>query len=1319
MKKMQCVSCLMVLVIWTAGGQCFLSENFEKETPRIKMRADIQPGKKGNALFIEKENDFAEISIGNNFPLREGTIDFWVKLTKPLDKKDPDSNILSVVGTPDYWNRYQLTLSPRRKSILFNLVPGRYAVPNQWAADFIVYASIADWKTGEWHRITATWENLNSGKKDAQVILYVDGKMKKSRIGNLTVTKLGKTMILGKDRIVRIPGYPMAIDSLVVTESALSAEEIASGKPLAMKTKLPEAAKPITVKRFDKQESFISMKKTNLAPVLDGRIVTEDKGWWSAVYTRGLIDSESGEMLFSKAVFRIMYDDENLYVSLWGVFPGQAPKDKSKYLDNHSVNLLLKHNDDLYEFGVCANGIQKTTINGSAKQSNWKSALTIHDSGEVGGTALTFSKSVWQIEMQIPLKQFGLKAHPAHELWKMNFLVNYPEGIKNRKLSWAMITDKANPVSGNIKFADGDLPHYIDCDVAEIGNGNINVEVKRNHAPKAALWYIKTSLLQSEKKEPYFAHSFPLTFAVNKGKMIKYNYPISFKKSGKLLFTYSIKDIISGKTLFQRACNYLSRISLKIDPVVLYSRDLLRVNIDLSAFTPLKEGTNCNIKLVNKNAKGVLETDLKVDLKSGKGYSDLDIAKIDPASYRLQIKVADKSKVIGEIEKNVTIHPKPKWWKNDLGKNTKLYDIWTPLQVKKNTVSIWNRDYTFSKLPFPSAIKAAGSQLLSGPIGLKVIEANGRVSWKKGKMKIQRISELEAIITCEALSKKIILEGKSTVEFDGFTRIDWTLKPVSADVELRKVELVIPFKTDNMLYMKGLGVEDWRSDNYGVYSAALYPTTPDPKYGSTLDVHEKWKFSTKGWIWPDKFCHELWIGNDESGVSFMFDSPVNWKTKKYIQTRRNGNALELVFTILDQKFKLKEPLKYSMAIQATPVKPLPKDPKRWRFCYRGGDYAKGAEDLALAVQYRTMRGPGWPKFTKRGKKILDNWAKGGVKLTSPFYSNITTLEMPECQIFKREWEIIPKISWSFGWRHGSGGTGVMVSLNGNYGDFYVHAANQLIDQGAKGIYIDSAGVIATTNEYSGSGYVDSNGKRQPTIGLFKTREVYKRLFNLFKQRVPDSLIWVHCTPITALASFTDATTEGEEWTDFKRKEKWKFDIGYLTPDFFRIGYMPFGYRGVPFCFYPGLPRGYPKHAKQEDMLPISLAHNVFPLNYGYPLIKKTWELMNGWYTSSKWIPYWKNSHMIKSFASRVKVSVYAKKKEHKYLLLFANTLDKEQYGKATINLKEFGMTSKNAVLRAVVPGEKEAGKVVRITNGKFRVDLPKLRCGFFLLERKK
>jgi len=684
----------------------------------------------------------------------------------------------------------------------------------------------------------------------------------------------------------------------------------------------------------------------------------------------------------------------------------------------------------------------------------------------------------------------------------------------------------------------------------------------------------------------------------------------------------------------------------------------------------------------------------------------LDITHFPPGKYTVKAYVKDGKKMIAEGSARFDIPQKPVWWGNKLGISDEVLPPWTPVKVSGSTVSVWARDYRFANGPFPSQIVTKGKPILAAPMELQVITERGPLEWRNHQFECLSQTDAKAKLAITNKSPSIDLTAAVEVEFDGFVRVDLKISPKKPTI-IENLSLKIPLNRENALYMKAERPWDWREKEYAWYAACLYQGAKG-KEEDTLVVNRKWHFSAKGWIWPDRFMHYVWVGGDEAGISVTFDSDKNWQTSKYVEVAETEGTREIRFNLIDSAYQLEQPLDYTLALQATPVKPLPRDTKKWRYGWRGEQTPVGHEEMEIACQYRLLRGPAWPELTQKGKDLIRVWKEGGVRLVPDYYTNVTTLEMPEFQTFGAEWKLVPEHTW--GWSGGAHAT--MVCLKGSYADFLLWGLNKLIDEGLRGLYIDSRGVQACTNQYGGCGYVDKDGVRKPTINLFEVREAYKRIYTLFKTRVPDSFIFHHTTPITPLVSFVDATTEGEEWTDFKVG-----DVTYLTPDFFRCGYMVNQTYGAPFCLYPGLPRGFPKQVKQADLIPLTLSHNTFPIYMGAycPLAKQVWKIMDQWYTSSEWIPYWKNAHLVNSFADEVKVSLYRKPNDRS-LIIVANLGNDAKQGRVGVNLSGFGLTGHNYKLTSL--GLDSPDGEATLVDGKLAVSLPAHSLRFFLLEKR-
>ncbi|MFO0970137.1 MAG: LamG-like jellyroll fold domain-containing protein [Gemmataceae bacterium] len=77
-------------------------------------------------------------------------------------------------------------------------------------------------KAGEWRHIVLSWRNLDTGKKDAEATLYIDGK----RIGAIAKRELAMRWDIDKVGIYVAVNYIGLLDELALFERALSAAEV-------------------------------------------------------------------------------------------------------------------------------------------------------------------------------------------------------------------------------------------------------------------------------------------------------------------------------------------------------------------------------------------------------------------------------------------------------------------------------------------------------------------------------------------------------------------------------------------------------------------------------------------------------------------------------------------------------------------------------------------------------------------------------------------------------------------------------------------------------------------------------------------------------------------------------------------------------------------------------------------------------------------------------------------------------------------------------------------------------------------------------------
>jgi hypothetical protein len=77
-------------------------------------------------------------------------------------------------------------------------------------------------KSGEWHHVVLSWDNLDTGREDAQALLYIDGK----KMGEVKGRALGMEWDVERGGIYVAVNYVGLLDELATFNRALSGDEV-------------------------------------------------------------------------------------------------------------------------------------------------------------------------------------------------------------------------------------------------------------------------------------------------------------------------------------------------------------------------------------------------------------------------------------------------------------------------------------------------------------------------------------------------------------------------------------------------------------------------------------------------------------------------------------------------------------------------------------------------------------------------------------------------------------------------------------------------------------------------------------------------------------------------------------------------------------------------------------------------------------------------------------------------------------------------------------------------------------------------------------
>ncbi|NQU39161.1 MAG: hypothetical protein HQ523_04340 [Lentisphaerae bacterium] len=518
-------------------------------------------------------------------------------------------------------------------------------------------------------------------------------------------------------------------------------------------------------------------------------------------------------------------------------------------------------------------------------------------------------------------------------------------------------------------------------------------------------------------------------------------------------------------------------------------------------------------------------------------------AELPVGNYEFEAAVLDSE---GERVANASVRfarpGPPDWWTHPVGNETDVPAPWTPVQVEtkdgKTVVSVWGRAYTFDGLPVPSVVTAmparystgeperAQVELLAAPMAFRLMADGKAVGLESDPVRVVSTSTTEVVIETLSQTDTLRIKGTTTIEFDGFIKVEVEVAPRADTCAVDSLEFVIPMKTEHATLL-------------GNFRTAPGPGTRTPRYLGALPELP--------WTHPVSYAQTL--GADRVGLQWVCDSTRDWRQNTPDEgcvVRRVGDAIEECFRFIDYPVTLTKPLHIRFGLMALPVKPLPENWGTLRITSASFHLPTADDDAAVRelkkraaytrVSVELAHNPGWsgtpwypytfsdPVAQQTMKEGLDICHAAGLRLcVHSGWQAISTL-IPEWETFGKEMSIAPETETI--------GKTVFACYNSPYSEYTA----SLWDHHARTIGID--GVKADTmfpqtpcaSLYHDCGWRDERGKLWPSANIFATRNFMKRLYRIFHNGVrKDGITNAAQTgvPIAPICSFTDIVNISE------------------------------------------------------------------------------------------------------------------------------------------------------------------------------------------------
>lgn len=654
---------------------------------------------------------------------------------------------------------------------------------------------------------------------------------------------------------------------------------------------------------------------------------------------------------------------------------------------------------------------------------------------------------------------------------------------------------------------------------------------------------------------------------------------------------------------------------------------------------------------------------------------------------------------------------------------------WTSVVVNKQAdavqAGVWGRTYALKAALLPTSIETAGQPLLAGPMELVGKVDDQPLAWQRQGVLVVHHDDVQATLAGWAANDRLIVNTTVRVEYDGMTRIDLVALPqrgAKPKVQQLWLEIPLPAARSTLFhYWPG----QWGS---ATNSGAVPP---------------------EGLQLPFKPC--VWLGWEAGGLCWFAESDRDWRGAaggKPIEVVRQGDRTVLRVKLVDASLE-RLPVTFTFGVQATPVKPWPRDFHEWRIWHApqlATTLGKSASQVFSHWQtcHRAFPDgkfePALDRAAGRGVKTVvfhEDWAP---IQNYPVTSEPEVLQQMIDACHARQMKVLLYFGYELsslapewadlsdkvlvkdakglahpGWHRLPEQRDFKVCYQSCWRDRLADGIEKLIARsGIDGVYLD--GTIQPwpcCNLEHGCGYRAADGSLRPTYPIFAVRQLMQRLYGIIHPR--GGLINAHQSTccLTPTLAFADSYWDGEQ---FAGGELSGNPLSKLPLATFRAEFMGRNF-GVP-CEFLAYER--PPHWTFDDALAFTLLHDVRVRPHGggerLDQMSSIWAAMSEFGVDhAEWLPYWSSGELLATSADTIKASAYRRQAgagtPSRLLAVVAN-LSKQPAQDATVrlNLDRLGLRG-DARARDALSGEK-----LELKGGALHVPLPGMRMRMVRIE---
>lgn len=500
----------------------------------------------------------------------------------------------------------------------------------------------------------------------------------------------------------------------------------------------------------------------------------------------------------------------------------------------------------------------------------------------------------------------------------------------------------------------------------------------------------------------------------------------------------------------------------------------------------------------------------------------LDMKPGDQPARDAELTLYQGRSAVKTIQRTLAAVEAPEWLGTDAGLDylsSKVPAPWTVPAVQGKTAELVDKKIRFGDYALFESILHDGHEILAGPADIVVETLSGRIAFSPSVAQVQIDGNSVAASSSASAEGGAVLEAKSHTDFDGFTVVKMRLRGVEPSA-VSRFAVRIPLRRDAAEFaMRVLVQKVMKLDGFGFEGEA----------------------------------GPLWVGTEDRGLNFSFDTPVFYSADKRSQVRiveeKDRVWLELNFVDAAGQLPAEMPI-FRFFLQPTPTKPLvshfyrPKVEDKWEMW---SDY-QGYPDMKKI-----------PELSEWAQQVLSK-----DRLPTLYTCQGLAENSPGFDTFREDLMKTPK--WVFYRRRHDPGRGVdciATCKRGPEGDLQLWGFKKLAEAGICGIMSDGLSPVWTCDNPGhthGCGRpLDVKWESPADSAVVAQRNFLKRLRGIFSDAGRECVFSAHTgggIDINTL-SFFDFYIDGEQLS--------RFPTDYQPPlATYAIGYSgrPFGMRGT-------------------------------------------------------------------------------------------------------------------------------------------------------------